>query len=70
MSDILRRGKALGLQFEDEGTLRRLSELQELLHDAKHRRAVVDDEGEDSTIEDEIVSAAEAEIQALLRKRR
>ena len=70
MTDILRRGKALGLQFDDEVTLRRLSELQELLHDAKHQRAVVDDEGEDTTVEDQIISAAEAEIQALLRKRR
>ena len=48
MDDILGRAKRLGIKFEDEEEkehLEQLSALQELLDDAEHQRASLDQEG-------------------------
>jgi hypothetical protein len=69
VTDILQRAKALGLKFEDEGTLNQLSESEEFLDELKQRRDFKDSADEDTTIEDETISAAQAAIKALLGKR-
>ena len=70
MEDILGRAKSLGIKFEKEieEDLDRLSELQELLHDAERQRGYLDSGGIDTTLQDEVIAKLEEEIRALSKK--
>ena len=70
MEDILGRAKSLGIKFEKEieKDLDRLSELQELLHDAERQRTYLGEEGEDTTLHDKVIPKLWEEIHALSKK--
>ena len=67
MEDILGRAKSLGIKFkkEMEEDLDRLSELQELLYDAERQRGGLSEEGEDTTLHDEVIAKIREEIWTL-----
>ena len=52
MRDFLSEAKSLGVEFEDEKFLRRLSDLQELLFETRGWRAIQHEAGEHVTVED------------------
>jgi hypothetical protein len=76
VEDILGRAKSLGIKFEKEieKDLDRLSELQELLHDAERQRTYLGEEGEegeegeDTTLHDKVIPKLWEEIHALSKK--
>ena len=70
MDDILGRAKSLGIKFEKEieEDLDRLSELQELLHDAECQRTYFETGGVDTTLHDEVIAKIREEICALSEK--
>ena len=70
MEDIFRSGKSLGVKFEKEieEDLDRLSELQELLHDAQRQRTYLKEEGDETTLHDEVIPKLRQEIPALSEK--
>jgi len=70
VEDILGRAKSLGIKFEKEieKDLDRLSELQELLDDAERHRTYLEEEGEDTTLHDEVIPKLREEIHALSKK--
>ena len=70
MEDILGRAKSLGIKFEKEieKDLDRLSELQELLHDAERQRTYLGEEGEDTTLHDKVIPKLWEEIHVLSKK--
>ena len=70
MEDILSRAKSLGIKFEEEieEDLDRLSELQELLHDAERQRTYFETGGVDTTLHDEVIAKIREEICALSEK--
>ena len=70
MEDILSRAKSFGIKFkkEMEEDLDRLSELQELLHDAERQRTYFDTGGVDTTLHDEVIAKIREEICALSEK--
>ncbi len=70
MESILRRAKNAGVQFEQETAkdLERLSELQELLHDAERERTCLGEEGDDTALHDEVIAKIRQEIQAISEK--
>lgn len=71
MEEILGRAQSLGLKFqEEEKDLNRLSELHELVHDAERQRDYLDNEGEDTTLQDRIIAKAWEEIRVLSKKLR
>jgi len=67
VEDILGRAKSLGLKFQgEEKDLKRLSELNELLLDAKHQREYLQEEGEDTTLQNWIIHKVCVEIRVLV----
>jgi hypothetical protein len=70
VEDILGRAKSLGIKFEKEmeEDLDRLSELQELLHDAERQQTYLNEEGEDTTLHDKVIPKLWEEIHALSKK--
>jgi len=70
VEDILSRAKSLGIKFEEEieEDLDRLSELQELLHDAERQRTYFETGGVDTTLHDEVIAKIREEICALSEK--
>jgi KaiC/GvpD/RAD55 family RecA-like ATPase len=71
VDDILGRAKRLGIKFEDEEEkehLEQLSALQELLDDAEHQRASLDQDGEETTLHDRVIDKIREEIRALTKK--
>ena len=72
MDDILGRAKSLGIKFEKEmeEDLDRLSELQELLHDASRQRTDFEEGGEDTTLHNEVIAKIREEIWTLSKKMR
>ena len=70
MEDILGRAKSLGIKFEEEieEDLDRLSELQELLHDAERQRTYLGEEGEETVLHDKVIAKLWEEISALSEK--
>ena len=70
MEDILGRAKSLGIKFEKEieEDLVRLSELQELLHDASRQRTDFEEGGEDTTLHNEVIAKIREEIWILSKK--
>ena len=70
MEDILGRAKSLGIKFEKEieKDLDRLSELQELLHDAERQRTYLIGEGDETALHDKVIAKLREEIRDLLRK--
>ena len=70
MEDILGRAKSLGIKFEKEieEDLVRLSELQELLHDASRQRTDFEEGGEDTTLHNEVIAKIREEICILSKK--
>jgi hypothetical protein len=72
VSDIFRQAKKLGIEFEEEEekNLSQLSELTELLEEAENRRARLEQAGEDTTAEDQVIPRLRAKIAELSRKLR
>ena len=70
MEDILGRAKSLGITFEEEieKDLNRLSELQQLLHDAERQRTYFETGGVDTTLHDEVIAKIREEIWTLSEK--
>jgi hypothetical protein len=69
LENILRRAKGAGVQFDqNEKELERLSELQDLLHDAEGERAGLSQEGEDTALHDEVIMGVRQESSALSEK--
>ena len=70
MEDILGRAKSLGIKFEKEieKDLDRLSELQELLHDAERQRTYLIGEGDETALHDKVIAKLREEIRDLLSK--
>ena len=70
MDDILGRAKSLGIKFEKEmeEDLDRLSELQELLHDAERQRTYFEGGGVDTALHDKVIAKLWEEIHALSEK--
>ena len=70
MEDILGRAKSLGIKFEKEieKDLDRLSELQELLHDADRQRTYFESGGVDTALHDEVIAKLQEEIRDLSKK--
>ena len=70
MEDILGRAKSLGIKFEKEieEDLDRISELQELLHDASRQRTDFEEGGEDTTLHNEVIAKIREEIWILSKK--
>ena len=70
MEDILGRAKSLGIKFEKEieEDLVRLSELQELLHDASRQRTDFEEGGEDTTLHNEVIAKIREKIWILSKK--
>jgi hypothetical protein len=70
VEDILGRAKSLGIKFEKEmeEDLVRLSELQELLHDASRQRTDFEEGGEDTTLHNEVIAKIREEIWTLSKK--
>jgi hypothetical protein len=70
VEDILGRAKSLGIKFEKEieEDLVRLSELQELLHDASRQRTDFEEGGEDTTLHNEVIAKIREEIWILSKK--
>jgi hypothetical protein len=61
--------KGAGVQFDqNEKELERLSELQDLLHDAEGERAGLSQEGEDTALHDEVIMRVRQESSALSEK--
>jgi hypothetical protein len=72
VEDILGRAKSLGIKFEKEmeEDLDRLSELQELLHDAERQRIYFEGGDVDTTMHDEVIAKIREEIRDLSKKLR
>jgi hypothetical protein len=70
LEDILGRAKSLGIKFEEdiEEDLDRLSELQELLHDAERQRTYLGEEGDETALHDEVIAKLREEIRTLSKK--
>jgi hypothetical protein len=70
VEDILGRAKSLGIKFkkEMEEDLDRLSELQELVHDAERERTYLKEEGDETALHDEVIAILWEEISALSKK--
>jgi len=70
MNDILKEAKRLGIKFEEEieEDLERLSELQELLRQAERQSVYLEEEGEVTTLHDEVIAKVCEEIRALSKK--
>jgi hypothetical protein len=70
VEDILGRAKSLGIKFEKEieKDLDRLSELQELLHDAERERTYLIGEGDETALHDKVITKLREEIHDLLSK--
>jgi hypothetical protein len=70
VEDILGRAKSLGIKFEKEmeEDLDRLSELQELLHDAERQRTYLDSGDIETALQDEVIAKIREEICALSEK--
>lgn len=66
VEDILGRGKELGIQFDKK--LDRPFTLQQLLQDAAWQRAAMQEQFQDTLVQDIIIEKIEAEIEAALRK--
>ena len=60
MDDILRRAQSLGIKFNNRTT--RLAELQELLYDATRERAMLEEEGENTLLQDIVIEKIREEI--------
>jgi hypothetical protein len=69
VENILCRAKGAGIQFDqNEKELERLSELQDLLHDAERERAGLEAGGDDTALHDEVKAKVRQEIRALSEK--
>jgi hypothetical protein len=70
LENILSRAKSAGIQFEPENVkeLERISELQDLLHDAERERAGLEAGGDDTALHDEVIAKLRQEIRALSEK--
>jgi hypothetical protein len=70
LESILRRAKSAGIQFEPENVkeLERISELQDLLHDAERARAGLAQDGEETVLHDEVIAKVRQEIRTLSDK--
>jgi len=70
LEDIFGRAKSLGIKFDDadKKDLEHLSALYELLADAENQRGYLNEEGEDTTLQDKVIDKVRAETRVLLKK--
>jgi hypothetical protein len=64
------RAKSLGIEFaeEEKEDLDQLSALHEVLHDAEREHAYLEEEGEDTILQDRIIAKVRDEILVLSKK--
>ena len=70
MEDIFSEAKCLGVKFDDEEELTLLSQLQQALHEALRQQRALEEEGEDTTVQEATVAGLRAKIEELARKLR
>jgi hypothetical protein len=70
MREILERAERHGIKFENENLLKEIANLSELREEAIKWRDYVEEEGNDTTAENEIIRGLEEKIRTLRKKLR